>query len=151
MNFEMNFEVDFSFETSLETSLNFDFDEDYKPSFHQIVCDIRRDTSDQEQIKTFPFYFGNKCPYTDIDFIMNYQMTQEKIQEKIQEKTPKTIKKIKKIKKSKENKKSKKAQKSNKIMLRNIAPKLMSHGGVVRDMPNKHTHYIIATQVNVYS
>lgn len=73
---DVDFDADLKFDAD---EPSFTFDENYESSsFHQIVCDTRRDISDQEQIKTFPFYFGNKCPYSDIDFIMDYQAKEAK-------------------------------------------------------------------------
>lgn len=142
---EFNFDCNVDFDADLKFDVDepsFTFDESESSSFHQIVCDTRRDTSDQEPIQTFPFYFGNKCPYTDVDFIINYQATQRKrareatkeaatkeaaTKEAANEAANEAAKKVKRarLSRKKNNKKIKKSDLDAFLNFRTIAPKCM--------------------------
>jgi hypothetical protein len=110
-------DVDFDADLQFDAEPSFTFDENYESSsFHQIVCDTRRDISDQEPIKTFPFYFGNKCPYSDIDFIMDYQAKATKEATKQEkEATKEATKQEKQAKQEKQEKQAKEAKQEKQV------------------------------------
>lgn len=73
---EFDFEI---IDIDIDNSLTLDDTVDHVNT-NQIVCDVKREINNIDN-ETFPLYFGDKCPYTDQQFIASYLKSKTEVKQ----------------------------------------------------------------------